>query len=112
MTFRNTFVLFGLFLAMLWLFGLMVSIKRSTKEETFIMPTFHADMDNLVVDSVQIVRGDKKEEYQFTKTEGGWKMTLPPGNRQVRVEEFRIKNILRQIADAQDATEVDLSGSF
>ena len=48
MNFRNTFALFGLFLAMLWLFGLMVSIKRSTKEETFIMPAFHGDQDALI----------------------------------------------------------------
>src|SRR5438876_4746976 len=113
MNFRNTFVLFGLFLAMLWLFGLMVSIKRSTKEETFIMPAFHGDQDVLVIDSVQIARGgDKKEEYVFTRTENGWRMSLPPHKTQVRVEEFRVKNIIRQIADTQEAAEVDLSGSF
>src|SRR5438034_1953756 len=114
MNFRNTFVLFGLFLGMLWLFGLMVSIKRTNKEETFVMPAFHGDQDVLIVDSLQLTRGggDKKEEYVFTRGEGGWKMSVPPFKTQVRVEEFRVKNIVRQIADAQDAAEVDVSGSL
>lgn len=113
MNFRNTFVLFGLFLGMLWLFGLMVSIKRSSKEETFVMPIFHADQDDITVTSLRVERGrgEKKDEYVFTKTEGGWRMQQPPTKRTVKVEEFRVKNIIRQVADAQAASEVDTGGS-
>ena len=81
MNFRNTFVLFGLFLGVLWLFGLMVSFKRTSKEETFVMPSFHADHDakDFTVDTLEIARtsGGKKDQYLFARQDGGWRMSVP-----------------------------------
>jgi hypothetical protein len=114
MNFRSTFVLFGLFLAMLWLFGLMINIKRSTREEPFLLPVFHADQPDITITSLRIQRAqrDKKEEFVFTKTESGWTLEQPPAKRAVKVETFRVKNLISAVADAQAAGEVDTSGSL
>src|SRR5205085_10522099 len=48
----------------------------------------------------------------FTKKDGGWRMSIPPAQAAVRIEEFRIKNILNEIANVQDALEVDVAGSL
>src|SRR5262245_57972458 len=114
MNFRSTFLLFGLFLAMLWTFGLMVSLKRGPKEETFLLPALHAERDKIKdkIDHIHILRerGKRpdgtpiKDEFVFTKQkDGSWTMEVPPLKRAIKVEEHVPRSIYEQVLDAQAA---------
>src|SRR5262249_37003255 len=109
MNFRNTFLLFALFLGVLWVFGLMLAAKRTTKDEVFILPTLHELQSGLREDDTtyQTVRVERvkkdgsKEEFIFTQKDGLWKLQVPPINREIRVKGHMVKNnIIQKAADA------------
>src|SRR5262245_66103425 len=114
MNFRNTFVLFGLFLSVLFVFGLMLSAKRTAKDEVFIVPSLHELQsglreDDTIYQTVRVERVKKdgnKEEFIFTQADGYWKLQVPPIKREIRVKGSAVKNnIIQKVADAVHAEE-------
>lgn len=98
MNFKSTALLFGLVLAMLWTFGLMLALKKGTPQENSVMPSLNAEQD-VVIDTIRIQRKEKdkkEEEIVFTKDKDNWRMKQPPVNATVRVESFKINQIVIQ----------------
>lgn len=108
MNFKSTALLFGLLLAMLWTFGLMLAVKRSSADDNAILPSLQGDSD-IVIDSVTITKDkDKKsEKVVFTKDKDNWRMQQPPLATSVRVESFKVSQIVNQVKDARRDDEAD-----
>jgi hypothetical protein len=113
MNFRGTIFLFGLLLGMLWLFGLTVAHKKTAVDATFLVPSLQADA-GVVIDSVSIQRrvpGKKAEEFQFLKDKDSdaWSLKVPGVEKTVKLESFKIDQIVRQVKDARQSAEAGVS---
>lgn len=111
MSFRSTGLLFALLVGMLWLFGLVVAAKKHAVDESFIVPTLQADSE-VDVDSVTIerrVKGKEPVEYRFARDKDVWRFSQPGIKQNVRVETFRIDNMIRQVKSARKSDEAGVS---
>ncbi len=108
MNFRNTFFFYGLLLAMLWGFGLMLAYKRTAVDEAYIVPSLN--LPDVKIDSLQIEHHDAKSEAQdalFEKDGDQW--YLKKEGQKVKVEGFRIDSMVRQIKEAKKNDEADVN---
>src|SRR5437016_7963764 len=116
MNFRSTTLLFGLLLGMLWLFGLTVAHKKTAVDASFLMPTLQAD-SGVVVDSITIqrrIKDKKPEEFQFIKDKDNdvWSLKLPDVQKSVKLENFKVDQIVRQIKDARRSDEAGVTDNL
>jgi hypothetical protein len=119
MNFRTTALLFGLVLGMFALFGLMLAIKRTPLDETFVLPTLRADYDNIDWNSVEVVRSvkGKDEVWTFTRNKDDKWLLSVKGEKGV-VDNIRLKlgrtgdDIIRNIKDAQKDEDAELRQNF
>src|SRR5437588_493194 len=103
MNFRSTTLLFGLLLGMLWLFGLTVAHKKTAVDASFLMRSLQAN-PLVAIDSITIVRKvkDKEpEQFQLVKEDDVWTLKLPGVQKSVKLETFRVQQIVNQIKDAR-----------
>lgn len=122
MNLRSTTFLFGLLMAMLWLFGVMLAGRQGAAVEGFLMPSMRGALD-VTVDTIVYERKpqpeagkDKKKgpapkdepaAFRFHRgPEGTW--TLQVGDRSTRVEGFRVTQIVDRIKDARHNETADL----
>ncbi|MCI0639128.1 MAG: DUF4340 domain-containing protein [Gemmataceae bacterium] len=128
MSFRCTGILFVLLFAMLWLFGLMLAHKKTQVDESAIVPTLQKAPPDMIVESVTVERHDKDKEqaFQFTQdferkdekdgvklvSKDVWTYRKPDAKSAVKVETFRINQMVNQIKDARKNDEVSVSDSL
>src|SRR5262249_52165508 len=113
MNFKSTALLFGLLLGMLWLFGLMLSTRKASQDEGFVLPTMRAASLDLTVDYVKILRRGKDAiELEFRREKDNWKMEQPPLKPVIRAEAFKVNQLVNQIKDARKDDEADVSNDF
>jgi len=108
MNFRTTTFLFALLLSTLWIFGLMISYKKSAGDQSFLMPSLQqadAKIDKIVV--TRATDKDKDEDFVFEQS-GPESWFLKKGDQKVRVEGFRMENLLKQIRDAKSEDAADI----
>src|SRR2546423_10009327 len=113
MNFRSTSLLFGLLLAMLWLFGLTVAHKKTAVDASVLLPSLQATPEP-VIESVTIqrkIKGKEPEEFQFIKDTSNdvWTLKLPGVHKSVKLEAFRVDQIVRQIKDARRSDETGVT---
>jgi hypothetical protein len=112
MNLRSTTFFFGLLLGMLWLFGLTVAHKKTAVDASYLMPMLQGNSD-LVVDSVTIkrqVKDKQPEQFEFTKDKDDvWWLKVPGVQKSVKLEGFRVEQIIRQIKDARHSTEAGVT---
>ncbi len=111
MNFRSTTMLFGLLLGMLWLFGLTVAHKKTAVDASYLLPTLQANPD-VVIDSVTIerrVKGKEPEAFQFTKENDVWTLKVPNVQTSVKLDTFRVDQIVNQIKDARRSDEATVT---
>jgi hypothetical protein len=114
MNFKSTALLFGLLLGMLWLFGLMLTSRKGTREEDLVFPSMH-DSRDLTIDQVEVVRKEKgklKDKFEFTREKDNWRMKEPPLAYSIRAEGFKVDQLVRQIKEARRDEEADVSSDF
>src|SRR5262245_3282530 len=112
MNFRSTTFLFGLLLGMLWLFGLMVAWKKTAVDPSFLMPTLQAGGQDIEVDSITIkrrIKGKEPEEFHFEKKGEDWMLSVPGIKQTVKLDKFKINEIVRHVKDARRNEEADVS---
>ncbi|MCI0379628.1 MAG: DUF4340 domain-containing protein [Gemmataceae bacterium] len=124
MSFRSTGILFALLFAMLWLFGLMLAHKKTQVDESAIVPTLQKMPPDMIVESVTVERRDKDKEqvFQFTQdferkeekdgvklvSKDVWTYRQPGAKSAVKVEGFRINQMVNQIKEARKNDEVSV----
>ena len=112
MNFKSTALLFGLLLGMLWLFGLMLTAKKSQREEDFVFPSMHGAKE-VTIDVVRVLRKGKNAiELEFRREKDNWKMEQPPWKPIIRAEAFKVNQLVNQIKDARKDDEADVSNDF
>lgn len=114
MNFKGTLFLFGLLLAMLWLFGLTVARQKTAVDASFLLPTLQAGPD-VVINSVTIQRrakGKEPETFQFTKDKDVWTLQVPGVHKSVKLESFRVEQMVRQIRDARRSDEAGVTNNL
>jgi len=107
MSFRLTTLLFGLFLGVLWIFGLMLALGRSSLDLGSVLPKFAKEARG-GIDVVDIAKDGK--HYVFTKTPEGWRLKVPPSEQQVRVDDSEIEGLIDDIRTARHSNnETDIN---
>ncbi len=102
----NAFGLMGIFLAIFWVFGLMLALDRTRADETMILPSLKV-ASNYEIEGVVLKReGKVPEEFHFTRSGDEW--TLKQGGQPIKIESFRIRDLVRQVREARRDTETSL----
>lgn len=100
MNLRTTPLLFGLVLGILWLFGLALVYKKGAVDESFILPSMQ--LSDVKVDAVTIEKTTDKggtQKDDFVLANELWYVVQ--GDYKVRVENFRIDDMIREIKNAK-----------
>jgi hypothetical protein len=106
MNFRITTLFFGLLLTMLWVFGLMVAHKKSAGDLSFVMGD---DFRKAKIDKVLVKRTDGAKTVDAEFRLDGEKWYLQADKQRVQVDGFRVKKIIKAIADARNDETADVS---
>src|SRR5262245_3364052 len=102
MNFRITALLFAFLIAVLFLFGLTLALKRHYTDPGFLLPDIATNPD-LQVEKVVLTK--EGEEYTFYKKGSQWLVKLPGFNEGVRVETIRMDEIIKQVRTARRSEE-------
>jgi hypothetical protein len=93
----------GLFLAILWVFGLLLALDRYKLDETRVLPTMSGlAAERYAIDTVIVKRtppGKEPEEFTFHHKDEVW--TLKKDDQSIKIEGFRIKDMIREARDAR-----------
>ncbi|MCI0464890.1 MAG: DUF4340 domain-containing protein, partial [Gemmataceae bacterium] len=106
MSFRTTAALFGILIAVLMLFGLMLARQRSQLDPGFVIPTLAKEKD-VPISSVEVVRDGKT--YVFYKTDSGWRLRLPSSTVGIRADDAKVRELIDQVAKARKSDEADIT---
>src|SRR5947209_5772086 len=102
MNLRSSLGLIGLFLAMFWVFGLMLALDRARVDESLVVPTLGKALDTYEIDTVAVERtakGKDAEDFRFTRKGENW--SLQQGSQSIKVETFRIRDLIREVREAR-----------
>jgi hypothetical protein len=109
MNFKTTYILFGLLIAVLFLFGLTqyLGLRKPPEGPQYVFPAIHDKLNPVSADDIEVVEiartEPKAEKLFFFRTEDGWKLREP----RVRVDGFAVDQIVRQVRDARhEGTEL------
>src|SRR5262249_53851416 len=98
---RSSVGLVGLFLAIFLICGLYSAMNQTKYDETRVLPDFAARADKFDVERVELKRtpkGASGEDYVFTHANDVW--NLKQGDQAIKVEGFRIKEMITQARQA------------
>jgi hypothetical protein len=98
---RNTIAIVAAFLAMFWVFGLIVSVGKTRLDETALFPTLKASSNTYEVDAISVERtkGKTPEEFHFSRTGEQW--YLAEGKQSIKVDQFRVRDLINEVKDAR-----------
>jgi Domain of unknown function (DUF4340) len=110
MSFKTTYVLFGVLLGMLGLFGLMLIMKSTTEDFGYVLPSFHDEKKPVTtadIDTVEIAprNGDT---MVFVRRDQGWYLQKP----EIRLEAYRVNDLVREVSDARREEDADVSSNL
>jgi hypothetical protein len=101
MNFRTTTILFGLLLAVLWVLGLMLAIRKPGLDDAFVMPRL-ANLNKDAINYVEVKKGDKS--YLFIKDKDkGWLLKESPSDQEVRAEGRKVDDLVEELRTARHA---------
>jgi hypothetical protein len=117
MSFRTTTLLFALLLTVIWGFGLMLALRRSSLDPGLIMPKF-AESSTITVDEVEISKDGKtytfiKKGDKGDKGDESWRLKYPDSKDEFRVVDARINDLINEIRTAKHSNEdTDITNNF
>ncbi len=119
MNFRSTALLFGLLLGMLWLFGLMVALKKTGVDEALVLPSLQTTADRKIEIDTVIVRrrqADKSmKEYTLVKDKDQWKLQVSSLKGKLTADSGKVNELINQVRNArrdEDAEVIDDPGNY
>lgn len=111
MNFKTTYVLFGVFAAVLVLFGVtqLLNLQSPKDQSVYALPSLHDKKKPIRSDdigTVEIARTKPAEEtLVFYRTEQGWKLREPS----VRVDSYMVDRLVNQVIDAKKEEKADVT---
>src|SRR5262245_24681551 len=116
MNLRSTAWLFAVMLSMLWLFGLMLAFKKNPLDKAYVLPTLQAarDLDIVSVAIQRRAQGKDKDaqDFLFTQDNDVWRLKDTASGVAVKVEGFRINDIVNQVKNARKDEEADVTNDL
>jgi hypothetical protein len=110
MSFKTTYILFGVLAALLTVFGLSQMFGTRPSQEGYVMADLHRDgITPEKIDAVEIDRKEPKSEkiiFTLDRQADRWTMTQPFA---ARVDSDTIKQLIRQVIDAKKEEEGTLA---
>ena len=111
MNFRTTILFFGLLLASLFVFGLMIAHKKGAVDQTAIVPTLaEGKVDKIVIK--QPAGKGKRKRPRSNSSSAAIAGTSPDKKQEVRVEGFRIKDMIEAVKSARQEEPVETPGDL
>jgi hypothetical protein len=108
MSFKSTFFLFGILIGTLCIFGLTLATKHGAGDEGYVLPSLHEEQGaTMAIGAVDLHRAGKT--YAFVRGDKGWKLSLPPGKQEFRVDEVKVDKIIDQVKNARKSDLADVS---
>jgi hypothetical protein len=110
MSFRTTYILFGVLAALLVVFGLSQMFGTRPSQEGYVMADLHRE--GITLEKIDIVEIDRKEPkpekiiFTLDRQSDRWKMTEPFA---ARADSDTIKQLIRQVIDAKKQEEGTLA---
>jgi hypothetical protein len=106
MNFKTTYVLFGVLISLLAIFGLTVWLKKPPVDETYLLPSFHDAANPLRITDVDTVEiQDGGDRFVFARDRRGWHLEGPG----VRLLGYEVNLLVKEIADARQDEETDVT---
>jgi hypothetical protein len=111
MNFKTTYILFGIFAAVLVVFGVtqLLGLQSSKDKSVYALPTLHDKKKPIRSDdigTVEIARTRPTEEkLVFYRTDQGWKLREPS----VRVDGYAVDRVIQQVIDAKKDEKADVT---
>src|SRR5688572_30296790 len=104
MNLKTTPLLFGLLLVILWSFGLTLAYKKTAVDEALVLPSLRGG--DVKIDTVHIkYEGDKDKKPDVLLIQEGESWYHKEGGQKVKVEGFRVEQLIRQVKDAKKNEE-------
>ncbi len=111
MSFKATYILFAVFVAMLGLFGLTLLVKKPGSDAAgYVFPTFHEEKKPVAtsdVDSVEIERKGR-EPLVMVKRGQEWYRQKP----RMRLQASEVNVLLREVADARRNEDAEVTSNL
>jgi hypothetical protein len=106
---RNTITVVAAFLLMFWIFGLFISLGKTRVDDTVLFPSLKSSTD-YEIDSVLVERSKgKEEEYRLTRDGEQW--SLAQGKQSIKVDAFRVRDLIREVRDAKRDEETAVTNN-
>lgn len=111
MNFKTTYILFGVLVAVLVVFGVtqLLGLQSPKDKSVYVLPTLHDKKKPIRsddIDTVEIARGKPTEEKLiFYRTDQGWKLREPS----VRVDGYAVDRLIQQVIDAKKEEKADVA---
>src|SRR5215475_8226624 len=102
MNFRTTALLFGILLAILWVYGRDANRQKRKLDPGPVLPSLVADK-TAEIEEIEIV-GVKLFLFKDPKTKL-WKMKLAAYSEEIRADEDRVRELISQIKAARKADD-------
>jgi hypothetical protein len=102
MNFRTTTLLFGLVLAVLWTFGLMLAWRQSALDLGYVFPKL---VKGAKADITYVSIAKEGKEYIFTKTKDGWRLQIPPHKDEIRADAGKVDSLIEEVRSARHSND-------
>lgn len=107
MNIRSPIVMIGIFLALFWTLGLLLTLDRVPRvDEAYVLPTFKA-ASNIEIDTVAVDRqtkGGEPVEFRFARKDDDW--TLRQGSQSIKVDAFKLRDLIKEVREAKRDPDV------
>src|SRR5438270_13667393 len=102
MNFKTTYILFGIFAAVLVVFATtqLLGLQSPKDKSVYVLPSLHdkkKPMRSEDIGTVEIARANPEEKLVFYRSEQGWKLREPS----VRVDGYAVDRLVQQVIDAK-----------
>jgi hypothetical protein len=110
MSFKTTYILFGVLIAMLGLFGLLLAFKKSGPDRGDVFPSLNDPKKPVNLSDVDSVTIERKGEKRLVlvRDKRGWHTDNP----RVRLLDFKVKTLVQEVAGAKRDEEADVNSNL
>jgi hypothetical protein len=110
MNFKTTYILFGILIGFLVLFGLMIAVKRPSDDLGYVFPSFHNEKEPVDTTEIVKVEIDRKGEDKLVLEKGkqGWQLHSP----RVRLESNPVASLIREVTQARREENTDVTSNL
>ncbi len=106
MNLKRTLTLFGVLIAMLWIFGIIVESRKGAAESEYLFPKLQKFAPKIT--TVEVKKGEGT--YTFKKQDdGSWTLNEPGSDVSYRVATSKVEQLISQVRSATKVEDTDFT---